>query len=95
MWGRRNCTANEIADIIDRFLSNKMTNPFEWDDFIESGVKDPKLNEIRKQCEKINVEFYPDRNLSKEVKLQHERAAEERLRSIATQLRNMDRKTEN
>lgn len=48
----------EIADIIDRFLQGKSAS-WEWDDFISCPISDSVLDNIRKQCGKLNKEYPP------------------------------------
>ena len=90
---KRNKSPGEIADIIERFVyrvpsAQQIKSDLEWGDLLDSGVSDPELNLIVKQCEVINREFLPQRGLSPITKQQRELDAEERLKLIATQLRN-------
>jgi hypothetical protein len=43
-------TANEIADLIDRFLSGTSLYPQEWNDFVERSHPDKMLDSYRKRC---------------------------------------------
>jgi hypothetical protein len=94
----RDKTPGEIADIIERFVYRvTSTLPLqvnlEWNDLLDCGVKDPELNAIVKQCEIINREYLPQKDLSLVSKQQREDNADERLKLIAIQLRNMNRGT--
>jgi hypothetical protein len=59
---------------------------------LDCGVSDPELNSMVKQCELINREFLPDRSLSEVAKLQCEQDADERLKIIAAQFREMEKR---
>jgi hypothetical protein len=47
---KRGKTAKEIAEIVERFLSDASMYPQEWNDFIECAQPDPKLESYRKRC---------------------------------------------
>lgn len=51
----RNATKAEVADLIDRFLENRLAYPQEWNDFVECSQKDPDVEVYRKNC----AEFDP------------------------------------
>jgi len=96
---KRNKTPGEIAEIIEHFVfrsssEQPIRHDLEWNDLLDCGVGNPVLNSIVKQCELINREFLPDRSLSEVAKLQHEQDADERLKIIAAQLREMAKRTE-
>ncbi len=42
-------TREEVADIIERFLDGT-SGPSDWGDFCSVSIKDPDLDEIRRQC---------------------------------------------
>jgi hypothetical protein len=95
---RRDKTPEEIADMIERFVYREPSTrqwqfDLEWNDLLDCGVKDPELNAIVKQCELINREYLPQKDLSPVSKQQREDEADERLKLIAIQLRNMKRGT--
>jgi hypothetical protein len=43
-------TAEEIAGIIERFLTGNSLYPQEWNDFVECSERDPRLDVYRKRC---------------------------------------------
>jgi hypothetical protein len=47
-------TANEVAGIIERFLTNSRLYPQEWNDFVECGERDSKLDKYRKRCYELD-----------------------------------------
>ena len=51
---QRNATKTEVADLIDRFLDNRLAYPQEWNDFVECSQKDPDLELYRKKCDKLD-----------------------------------------
>jgi hypothetical protein len=93
---KKNKTPGEIAEIIERFVfrgpsAQQTRHDLEWNDLLDCKVGDPALNSVVKQCELINREFLPDRSLSEVAKLQRDQAADEQLKIIAAQLREMER----
>jgi hypothetical protein len=95
---KRGKTPEELADIIERFVyrqpsTQQFQYDLEWNDLLDCGVKDPELKSIVKQLELINREYLPQKYLSPVAKQQREHEADERLKLIATQLRNMRRGT--
>lgn len=46
----RNATKTEAADLIERFLKNRLSYPQEWNDFVECRQKDPDVEVYRKKC---------------------------------------------
>ena len=93
---RRDKTPGEIADILERFVYRvPSTHPhqsdLEFNDLVDCGITDPELNAILKECELINREYLPDKDLSPVLKQKREDEADERLKHIATQLRKMER----
>ncbi len=85
-------TAGEIADVIDRYVSNSPINPFEWGDLVDCGARDPELSAIIRQCEIIGAAFEPDPNVELFVKRERELRAIEKLKACAAQLREMEKK---
>ena len=69
-----------------------MRHDLEWNDLLDCGASDPALNSIVTQCENINREFLPDSNLSEVATVQREQDADEQLKVIAAQLREMEGK---
>jgi hypothetical protein len=47
---RRTRTQSDLADLIERFLQNRLAYPQEWNDFIECRESDPTVDEYRKKC---------------------------------------------
>jgi hypothetical protein len=45
-------TREDIADLLKRFLSGDV-EPYEFDDFISSPIKDPELDEMRKRLARL------------------------------------------
>jgi hypothetical protein len=50
----RNATKAEVADLIDRFLENRLAYPQEWNDFVERSQKDPDVEVYRKKCDELD-----------------------------------------
>ncbi len=48
---RRGKTSKEVADLIERFISDTSLYPQEWNDFIECRQQEPELDVYRKRCE--------------------------------------------
>jgi hypothetical protein len=46
----RNATKTEVADLIERFLNNRLSYPQEWNDFVECRQKDSDVEVYRKKC---------------------------------------------
>jgi hypothetical protein len=51
---RRQKTAQDVADIIERFLNEISLYPQEWNDFVECTEPDPRLEAFRKRCEVLD-----------------------------------------
>jgi hypothetical protein len=51
-------TREEVADILERFITN-VTDEWEWDDFICISITDPQLNSIRERCAQLPQEYPP------------------------------------
>ncbi len=87
-----NKTASEIADLIERFVSNRPSHWREWHDFVDGHRnQDSRLDSFRKQCGIISAQFQSDRktlDLSREERWQD---AEDQLRKIAMQLRKIEK----
>jgi hypothetical protein len=47
-------TANEVADIIERFLTGNSSYPQEWNDFVECREPDSQLDTYRKKCNELD-----------------------------------------
>ena len=47
-------TPEEAAQVIDRFLSESESYPFEWTDFAETPQKNPTIEQYRKRCDKLS-----------------------------------------
>jgi len=91
-------TPAEIADIIERFVyrspsDQQIRHDMEWENLLDSSVSDPELKSVINKCRVINRAFLPDSSLSKVAKQQHEQDADEQLKRIASQLREIGKKT--
>jgi hypothetical protein len=53
MW-KREMTPEEAAQVIERFLAEAESYPFEWTDFAETPQKDPRVEQYRKRCDKLS-----------------------------------------
>ena len=51
----------ELADLIEKFV-NGTAGEWAWDDFISVKQSDPEIEEIRRRCAKLPVEFPPKRD---------------------------------
>jgi len=67
--------------VIERFLAEAESDPFEWTDFAETPQKDPQVEQMRKRCDKLS----PLVNRPGEM----DAAAVAELKSIIQQLRTM------
>ena len=88
----RDKTAAEIADLIERYLSNRCAYPQEWNDFVDCSNRDPKLDAVRRQCDTISSQFEKDQkslDLNRDDRWQD---ATDELKKIAAQLRDLERK---
>ena len=47
---RRSASKVEVADLIERFLVNRLAYPQEWNDFIGCTQNDPAVEVYRKKC---------------------------------------------
>ena len=47
---RRKKTRADVADLIERFLQNRLAYPQEWNDFVESSQSDPAIEAYRRRC---------------------------------------------
>lgn len=53
-------TPAQVAKYLDDFLHG--TGPkWEWDDFLSTALTDPELEKIRKHCQKLDLEFPPEK----------------------------------
>ncbi len=82
-------TREEVADIIERFLSGTERYPQEFNDFIDCGVADPKLDVYRKRCQILHTEFEPRRGEDPEQRAQREQGAKRELQSMIAELRSL------
>jgi hypothetical protein len=46
----RKRTQSEVAELIERFLENRLAYPQEWNDFVEHRERDPVVEAYRKRC---------------------------------------------
>jgi hypothetical protein len=51
---RKEKTAGEIADLIERFLNGSSLYPQEWNDFVECGHPDKMLDSYRRRCDLLD-----------------------------------------
>ena len=54
---RKSKSATEMANIIERFLSNASMYPAEWNDFISRTHPDTSLDSYRKRCAELSAEI--------------------------------------
>ena len=52
-------TAEDVADIIERFLDGTSRDRWEWDDFISVPLTDPVLEAVRQRCGQVRDDFPP------------------------------------
>jgi len=64
--------ASEAADLIERFLDGKSLYPQEWNDFVEAGRVEPRVEPYRKRCDeldpRVNSHEPPDAEALAELK---------------------------
>jgi hypothetical protein len=59
-YGKRTApTPGAIADIIERFVTDRSKDPWEWDDFVSVSIPDARLEAIRRRCAGLRDEFPP------------------------------------
>jgi hypothetical protein len=88
----REKTVGEIADLIDRFLSNQLAYPQEWSDFTDCSNRDPKLDVFRKQCEVISSALETHRPPSLDLNRDERRQdAIDDLKRVAAELRALEK----
>jgi hypothetical protein len=87
----RDKTAAELADLIERYLSNRCTYPQEWNDFVDCSNRDPKLDAFRRQCEIISSQFETDQKSLDPNRYDRRQDATDELKKIAAQLRDLER----
>jgi hypothetical protein len=81
-------TPTEVIGIIERFLSHTSSYPQEWNDFVDCGISDPRLDVYRARCAELGSEFEPRTNdLIRQ--LEREAAAIDELRNIVAELRKL------
>jgi len=51
---RKPRNADEIADLIERFLNGASAYPQEWNDFVEHSHPDKALDTYRKRCDLLD-----------------------------------------
>ena len=51
---RHNATKAEVADLIERFLADRLAYPQEWNDFVECRQSDPDVEMYRKKCHNLD-----------------------------------------
>jgi hypothetical protein len=51
---KSNMSAEEAAQVIERFLGMKERYPFEWTDFAETRQKDPRVERYRNRCDQLS-----------------------------------------
>jgi hypothetical protein len=55
MWHKKPLLrASEVADLIERFLDGTSIYPQEWNDFVEAGRVEPRVEPYRKRCEELD-----------------------------------------
>jgi hypothetical protein len=45
----------DAAELIESFV-NGTCGPYDWDDFLEGSKKNAKLQEIREECERVEID---------------------------------------
>jgi hypothetical protein len=62
----------EAAALIDRFVEGKLRYPQEWNDFIEAGTVEPRVEPFRRRCYEldplVNVQGNPNRQALAELR---------------------------
>jgi hypothetical protein len=53
MW-KKNMTANEASQTIERFLENRSLYPQEWNDFVDTPQLDKVVENFRLECYKLD-----------------------------------------
>jgi hypothetical protein len=53
VW-KKNMNAEEVAQLIERFLEGQSLYPQEWNDFVDTPQEDPAINVCRKECEELD-----------------------------------------
>jgi len=56
MW-KKNMTADDAAQVIERFLRNESLYPQEWNDFVDTPQVDPVIDKYRRECEDLEHSF--------------------------------------
>jgi hypothetical protein len=51
---RRELSGEQIADLIERFLHDRLAYPQEWNDFIECSQKTAQMDRYRKICYELD-----------------------------------------
>jgi hypothetical protein len=46
----RKSTRTDVANLIERFLQNRLAYPQEWNDFVERRQGDPIIDAYRRRC---------------------------------------------
>ena len=85
-------TPGQVADIIERFLSDSSLYPQEFNDFIDCGLSDSQLDAYRERCEMLHSDF--ESRLA-ERDLQREASATKELEQIVVELRLLERNAQN
>ncbi len=82
-------TSDQVADIIERFLSDTQRYPQEFNDFMDYRLSDPKLDGYRKRCEILHTDFEPRRGEDPQQHAQREAAAVRELERMVAELRSL------
>jgi hypothetical protein len=51
---KRDLNRKQVADLIERFLNNRLAYPQEWNDFVECSQEDVQMNRYRKVCYELD-----------------------------------------
>ena len=54
MSGKRDLTRGQIADLVERFLDDRLANPQEWTDFVECRQRSAQMDEYRRICDELD-----------------------------------------
>lgn len=53
MW-KRDMSREEAAQVIERFLEHRSTEPQEWNDFVETPQHDKTVEDYRRRCYELD-----------------------------------------
>jgi hypothetical protein len=56
---RRKLALSDVADIIERHADGT-EGPYDWDEFTSVPIADPRLDEVRRRCIRLDILVLPD-----------------------------------